>query len=301
MDRTLVDSFLAIVEMQSLTKAAEKLYITQSAISNRLNALENALGVQLVQREKGKRQITLTQKGLDFIPIAMRLNSIEKEIDSWVNTETYMSLKIGAVDSLNAYVLPQLYKSIISSEPICLNISSHWTNTLHTLLENHELDFGITTRLYKSETLIGQPIFQEKMVMVSNSNNSSYGDIIHPSELIVEKELKLDWGPDFQLWHDNWWSPTSRINLKLDTSALIFSCLDYDDSWAVIPECVAHHFEKKYTIKISQFDTPPPIRTIYKIVNRYPSPSLQEPIKLFENALHKFVAEHPYLIQIATE
>lgn len=301
MNRVLVESFLAIVEMQSLTKAAEKLYITQSAISNRLIALENTLGVQLVQREQGKRQITLTQKGVDFIPIAMRLTSLEKEIDSWVSSDSYLSLKIGAVDSLNSYVLPPLYKNVISNEPLSLNISSHWTNTLYALLESHEIDFGITTRLYKSETLIGQPIFKEKMVMVSNTNSSQYKEFVRTSDLDVEKELLLDWGPDYHLWHDKWWSPNSRINLRLDTSALIFSCLDVENSWAVVPESVAYHFQRIYPIKISQFDTPPPNRTSYKILNRYPSSNRLEAIRTFETALDEFLKDHPYLIQIKGE
>lgn len=56
--------FQAVVKYQNFTKAAEECYISQSAISQQIQALEKELGIQLIQREK--RKITLTEAGEYF-------------------------------------------------------------------------------------------------------------------------------------------------------------------------------------------------------------------------------------------
>ncbi|MBR1397878.1 MAG: LysR family transcriptional regulator [Selenomonadaceae bacterium] len=56
--------FQAVVRYQNFTKAAEECYISQSAISQQIQALEKELGIQLLQREK--RKISLTTAGEYF-------------------------------------------------------------------------------------------------------------------------------------------------------------------------------------------------------------------------------------------
>ncbi|MBZ9685655.1 LysR family transcriptional regulator [Clostridium estertheticum] len=59
-----VEAFLSIVETKSLSKAAEKLYLSQSTISHRLKILEQELNTELVLRNRGQRVITLTPSSL---------------------------------------------------------------------------------------------------------------------------------------------------------------------------------------------------------------------------------------------
>ena len=56
--------FQAVVRYQNFTKAAEECYISQSAISQQVQALEKELGIQLIQREK--RKVILTEAGEYF-------------------------------------------------------------------------------------------------------------------------------------------------------------------------------------------------------------------------------------------
>lgn len=53
--------FMAVVECNSFTQAAEQCFISQSAISQQINALEEDLGVKLIKREK--RKFTVTPAG----------------------------------------------------------------------------------------------------------------------------------------------------------------------------------------------------------------------------------------------
>ena len=58
-----IESFLAICRYKTITRAAEHLFISQSALSTRLNTLERDLGGRLFYRQKGCREMILTPKG----------------------------------------------------------------------------------------------------------------------------------------------------------------------------------------------------------------------------------------------
>ena len=52
-----IEVFLAIYKHKSFSKAAEKMFMSQSSISERLKSLEKKLGFALLQRSRGNREI----------------------------------------------------------------------------------------------------------------------------------------------------------------------------------------------------------------------------------------------------
>ena len=73
MDRETLVTFLTIVSTNSVSRAAEQLYVSQSIVSKRLQQLETELGVSLIVRKKGTRGIELTPAGLSFLPMAVQI------------------------------------------------------------------------------------------------------------------------------------------------------------------------------------------------------------------------------------
>lgn len=71
-----ITAFLTIVNTGSLSAAADKLFLSQSALSHRMSSLESEVGKQLIVRNKGHRNISLTEAGKAFIPIAERWESL---------------------------------------------------------------------------------------------------------------------------------------------------------------------------------------------------------------------------------
>lgn len=299
MNTNLIEAFLAIVDTQSITKASEKLYVSQSTLTHRLNALEKELGLRLINRSQGQRYITLTAKGEEFLSIANRWISLDSDTKSWKVSESRISLNVALVDSLASYVFPPLFKEITeNNSTIELKISSHWSVTIFDLLEYSEVDIGIVSRMVKSDSLITTPIFTEEMVHVSNSIYSEFNEIVSPCELDVKKELLLDWGNEFQVWHDYWWDPKENIQLRVDTAALIISCLNIPGSWAIVPLSVANSFKNIYPIQISKIRTPPPDRVCFLTKNRFPRPNKMDALNIFENYLFHFISQNPYLKRI---
>ena len=107
-----ITAFLAIVHTGTISKAAQELYLTQSAVSHRLKSLEDEINAQLIIRFQGRQGIKLTAKGEEFIPIAERWLSLLQDthrLSETNNERRYLS--IASVDSLNVYLFPPLYRA----------------------------------------------------------------------------------------------------------------------------------------------------------------------------------------------
>lgn len=100
MNLRFVEAFYWAVALKSVTRAAEKLFITQSALSSRIAALETELGALLLDRRD--KQFRLTMAGSRLHRHAERLLNLQREIKAEFSggIERPMQLRIGAVDSV---------------------------------------------------------------------------------------------------------------------------------------------------------------------------------------------------------
>jgi DNA-binding transcriptional LysR family regulator len=96
-----------VATLKSVSRAAEKLFLTQSAMSARIAALEEELGVLLLDRRK--KQFHLTVPGTTFFAYAQRLLALQKEVRAAVGNHTTQAihLRLGAIESvLHSWLIP---------------------------------------------------------------------------------------------------------------------------------------------------------------------------------------------------
>ena len=103
MNLRFVEAFYWAVTLKSVTRAAEKLFVTQSALSSRISALEAELGVLMLDRRD--KQFRLTTAGTRFFRHAERLLNLQREIKAELGGLTGaavspMSLRVGAIESV---------------------------------------------------------------------------------------------------------------------------------------------------------------------------------------------------------
>lgn len=118
MDIQNIRAFLMVAETRSFSRAAEKLFITQPAISKRISTLEYSLDCQLFDR-LGKN-IQLTQAGEALIPSYQRiLAEIEesKRIISTLRTQVSGHLKFGTSHHIGLHRLPPILKQYTNQYP----------------------------------------------------------------------------------------------------------------------------------------------------------------------------------------
>ncbi|MBE3557443.1 MAG: LysR family transcriptional regulator [Firmicutes bacterium] len=277
-----IEAFLAIVRFQSLSKAAEQLHLSQSAISHRLELLENEVGAPLVERRRGFRKIALTAAGDQFLHLAEEWQRLEDEMRSFQSKGPRLSLNIGAVDSVNAYLLGHLYRMLHQSTPkISLRVRTQQTLELYELVENMEVDIGFALQDRYVPNVVVTPFLEEKMVLAHLIETLNDAVAISPADLDPSRELFIDWGPAFRLWHDHWWDPRHFSGYQIDTAQLLIATAVPGD-WAVVPVSMGNFLEEMYGFGIVELSDMPPNRTVYKLTHRLPSPSTKESLQLFD-------------------
>lgn len=287
-----IETFLTIVNTKSITKTAELLFLSQPTVSHRLNSLENELGFSLVIRNKGHKQVELTQKGMDFIILAERWMSLWKETLELQHNQDQLLLNIGCTDSLNVAVFAPLYDKILHEHPhLDLNIQSHHSSELYGMLSEHNIDIGFVYHQLHYKNIISEKLFEEKLYLIQSEHPVVQKALIHTDELDSTKELFLSWDDNFQIWHDRWLSSVSRPHISGDTITLLHRLFRDPDAWMIAPESVIREFARHKPVYISELKNPAPNRVCYKIKHKYPKVTSKQAVEFFEEIMEQFLQQ----------
>jgi DNA-binding transcriptional LysR family regulator len=136
--------FYEAAENKSISKAAEKLYVSQSAVSQAVMQLEQKLGGKLFDR--GARGVTLTPEGeVLYSYIKNAVSTIENAQEKLQNMRTLNEgeIKIGASDTIcNLFLLPVLKRFNEAHPGIHIAVTNRVTNDSIMLLKNGAVDIS---------------------------------------------------------------------------------------------------------------------------------------------------------------
>jgi len=138
-------SLVAIVREGSFTRAAEKLFVTQPALSQQMKALESELGVQLFER-RGRR-ITITAPGALVLARAegmlAQLQQLHDELAA-LNGMAQGRIRIGTSDTVCLYLLPPVVQAFRHLHPaVEIHLTNRPSREVVALLIEGAIDFGI--------------------------------------------------------------------------------------------------------------------------------------------------------------
>lgn len=138
-----LETFIWVATLGSFRKAAERLYTTQPAISTRIAALEEELGVQLFERESGKT--LLTSKGQELLPFAEKIVFMSEQLRKRADRVALLSgiLRLGVSETIVHSWLPQFFRDLHKAVPnLDVEITVDVTSNLRTGLMDRSLDLA---------------------------------------------------------------------------------------------------------------------------------------------------------------
>lgn len=142
MDIKQLEYFICVAELLNFTKAAEKLYISQTAISQQIKSLEDSLNVKLFIRNN--RKVSLTPAGEAFYKKSkLIVNDVNEAINEAVKTASGYngSLKIGFTSGHSTFIIYNLVKRFLVKYPdIDITILDDNFGNLYEELNNKNLD-----------------------------------------------------------------------------------------------------------------------------------------------------------------
>ncbi len=168
MDFEQLKTFQLVSRLKSFSKAAEKLGVTQPAISAQIRSLESEVGARLFDREGGK--ITFTAAGRLFEPFAEHCIQCHSHILAGVS-ELYQSprgeITVSTSEATSLYVLPSVFaqfKKLYSRVALSI-VRSERSRTLEAVF-NREVDFGIVSVPVKDIRLTVYNIHKDEVRLV---------------------------------------------------------------------------------------------------------------------------------------
>ena len=286
-----VETFLTVVTYGSITAAASHLYLSQSTVSARIRQMEEELGAPLLIRQKGYRSVELTAFGNAFIPLAGQWATLWKDAQHLKLLADIRTLIIASIDSVNNYTFVPLFRYMIGAYPqLKLNIRTHHSNEIHSLVESRAADIGFVFSQANYPDIISRPVYRELMYLVCN-RESPYGDDIACRDLDPAFEVYLRWGQDYQSWHDRNWNPDNYAAITVNTGSTLQRFLDRPGRWAIAPMSVIHEMSHDSNIVYYTLKDPPAPRICYMLKNRYPDTRRRESIEIFEREMFSFIEE----------
>ncbi|AJD97689.1 transcriptional regulator HdfR [Salmonella enterica subsp. enterica serovar Paratyphi A] len=192
MDTELLKTFLEVSQTRHFGRAAEALYLTQSAVSFRIRQLENQLGVNLFTRHRNN--IRLTTAGEKLLPYAETLmNTWQAARKEVAHTSRHNEFSIGASASLwecmlNAW-LGRLYQLQEPQSGLQFEARIAQRQSLVKQLHERQLDLLITTEAPKMDEFSSQLLGHFTLALYCSSPARKKSELNY---------LRLEWGPDFQ-------------------------------------------------------------------------------------------------------
>lgn len=219
--------FYVVAEQGSFSRAAEKLYITQGAVSKQIRLLEDILGVQLLNRKS--RGVSLTANGAYFLEkISPFVEKLPFVINQMQRNTAMNVVRIICTEAVAHYWLAPLIYQFNELYP---NISIHIISNNHiSTAEIEKYDFGILFGEGEWKNLEAQKLFPEIVCPICH-NDYPTDDIYHLEDLMEHRLIQLDpiqwpwlnW-KDWMKFHGKRYSPTQEVYIYNQATLALAAC-----------------------------------------------------------------------------
>ena len=289
-----IEIFLELVRTRNITKAAEHLFVSQSAVSNRLKSLEEELGCQLMVRAKGHRAIQLTRQGEAFLLVAERWKNVFEE------TEMFKS---GALTTLRLATNESTYYEIIA--PLLQQFFSKYTQykiavqvcdseLTYGLMEKNLIDFGFVSFESTRPETVCRCICRQPLCIIRYSKDPKPGLTIRPDQLDPTKEIHFTGGhfSGMSRWREKWFGLNPEYRMEVNSSRGIVPFMRNSDNWALCPLDFAERLAEELSLQIYWLEDEPEPWKIYLLKKQGNYLDNIEVCRLFEQELSHFMENH---------
>jgi len=164
---------VAVADTRHFGHAAERCFVSQPTLSAQIKKLESYLGVQLIERQP--RRIQLTEAGEAIVARARRILEASDEIVTLAhNQHDPLSgrLRVALLPTIGPYLLPNVASRLRKALPrLDLLLYEHQTEPMLEKLQAGEIDVGILALPIHGEGLVQRELFAEPFVVALPSGH----------------------------------------------------------------------------------------------------------------------------------
>src|SRR5919204_3317781 len=197
MDTRQLAAFCAVVEKRSFSQAAERLGVTQPAVSLQIRALEKRLGRRLLDRSG--RRVEPTEAGRRLYRAAQRMLALEDQLLEEVTGdepgELRGMLSIGASTGPGGSVVPLLLAEFQRIHPdLSVGLTIADTHAVVELVADRQLELGVVGAARRHRSVVHEPLFRDEVVLACPSDHAFAGRTVTLDELRAEPLILMQEG-----------------------------------------------------------------------------------------------------------
>ncbi|MEU7766125.1 hydrogen peroxide-inducible genes activator [Nocardia sp. NPDC049190] len=261
-------AFVAIAEYRHFGTAAARLGVSQPTLSQALAALENGLGLQLIERST--RRVLVTAAGMRLLPKAMAtLEAADRFVASATGDALGGTLRMGIIPTVAPYVLPGLLPELRKKLPaLHPHIVEDQTARLLDGLRTGVLDVALVALPTQVPGLVEIALYPEEFVLVTPRGHELAGRTdLTASALDALPLLLLDEGhclrdQTLDVCRSADAHPAAVGDTRAASLATVVQCVAGGLGVTLIPEMAVAAETARGTLDIAHFAAPVPGRTI---------------------------------------
>lgn len=172
----------------SFTKASQKMYISQPAISKHIKELESEYNCRLFDRMAGR--IQLTHAGQILLNHANKILEDYQKLDFEMNAlqqKTTGELRIGASTTISQYIMPAVISDFRKQYPdIHITMLSGNTKEIERALQQNRIDIGMVEGFIRQPQLRYTPFMEDELVLITSTKGK-----LKEKNIITLDEMKV--------------------------------------------------------------------------------------------------------------
>jgi DNA-binding transcriptional LysR family regulator len=196
MDTRQLQAFCAVVEKKSFSQAADRLGVTQPAVSLQVRSLEERVGQTLLDRSG--RRVEPTEAGERLYRSAQRMLALEEQLLEEVTADDGRivgTLAIGASTGPGAHLVPLLLCEFQAQHPDLHVALSIWdTQTVIDKVAERRLELGVVGALRRHRSLEFEPLARDEIVLAVPPEHAAARGTITVDELKDETLIVMQEG-----------------------------------------------------------------------------------------------------------
>lgn len=181
--------FIAVASSESISRAAEELYLTQPTVSAAIREIERHYGTRFFERIN--QRLRITEAGKELLNYAVHLMDLYDEIENvFQNPDSAGVLRVGATPNIGSFYLPELIAEFQEAFPqIRVNVRVGPTEQVEKTLLDSSLDLAVAGGIFHSPLIEQTPLFHERYEAVCSPGHVMAGRTVTLSEFMEQPLL----------------------------------------------------------------------------------------------------------------
>lgn len=279
-----LEIFQLVADKGTISEAAKELNYVQSNITSRIRKLEAEMNTPLFNRHR--RGMSLTPEGKKLLTYSKRILLLTEEMKNAVQTNKAPSgkLEIGTIETV--IHLPKILSSYTKKyKEVDLSVYTGVTESLVAEVLNHKLDGAFITEMDIHHDLLSYEVFQEELVLISDTHVTTLEDIKEETILCFSK------GCGYRARLAEWYKDqniTPKKIMEFGTLETILRSAVMGLGVAFVPKSEVKQLEKEGLV---QFHTLPEhyskVKTVFvRRADTYLTPTIEKFIETIGSSKH---------------